>query len=237
MCCYRWCTWFCKPPKDAYSIGELSAMEVGDVLQAGQIELYFLLAIQLVIHVLWQLLAFIPGVCPIEGASSFNAVCHTGFWVIVDLLAFAVGVASVGFSVWVDVNGDLFKDVTRTRNWLLAWIVLTVIAAGANVVHAIAAIFEHQNCTTTLCVDNATNGYLISIPIVLAVLVLVEALQIYRASTYRIHLELVNTYHTGTFTMLKSASLKAAPVNDSVAVAVSSMRATPMRHGLKQRAE
>lgn len=224
---------------------ELSAAEVGDILLAGQAELYFLLAIQFLVHVLWQLLGFIPGVCPLENASSFNAVCHTGFWVVIDLFVLAVGIASIGFGVWSGTDGTLVKDVRSARQWLTAWVVVLFVGIVAHVVHIVAASMELSYCTTTLCTDPNTQGYLVSVVIGIAVLLVVEALMVYRALTFRHHIQQANAYHSGMFTLATSSSKKTnleEPLlkSASIIAASASIRATPlvsssMRHGLKRR--
>ena len=181
----------------------------------------------------------VPGVCPIENAGSFTAVCHTGFWVAWDFVVLAVGVASIGFGLWVGAKGDLVKDITRTRSWLVAWLVLLILGIAAHIVHFVATIFEMRDCETTLCVDSNTQGFLTAILVGIGALIVLEVLQFYRGYTHAKHIRQVNKFHLGFLTMKmpmpKDTVVDFAP-SEQVATAVRSAKAR-VGHGLKQRSE
>jgi hypothetical protein len=223
-CSTHWGRFLCFPPWN--SLDGLTDTEAGDLLRAGQVELYFLLSIQGLLHILWCITDFIPGVCPIEGASSFNAVCHTGFWQAIDGVVLGVGIASIGFGIWTGRNGDIVKDLARTKSWITAWLWLLVIAFIANTVHLIATIIEMIDCTSTLCASGSTQNYLIGILIGLCLLILTGFFLIYRGYTHLQYMKLTNKMYDDFFTM-NIPSRPSSSSSSSVIISPSSPPSVP----------
>lgn len=199
----KWCIFFPPVPIKWFYEMELSEADVGDLLRADQAGIYFLLAIHFCIQILWQLLAYIPGMCPIVGATSFNALCHLGFWSAIDFAALAMGCMSLGFSVYVYPSGNFEKDISLTRKWLLAWIFVLVLAIVANTVHLIAISFETYHCTTTLCTSLTNQSYLTALTVGIVMLLAFEGLLLYLGATYRHRLYQVNQYMPAAFVLNK----------------------------------
>ena len=161
---------------------QLSVEQYGAILRTGQYPLYFLLASQLAFLIAWSEASLVPGFCPLDNVSSFNAVCHTGWWVAIEIVTLFVGTIAPTFDLWA-ISMDK-RPTSTTARALVAWIVFLVIALVSNAIHLAASSIEYwSGCTTTLCREYAP--YLFSFIWLLVFLMGLEIVLLVRVAMYR----------------------------------------------------
>jgi hypothetical protein len=100
-----------------------------------------------------------------------------------------------------------WNDTSMTRKCLVGWIVLLVIAIGANCIHLVATILEYYfACTTSLCLNES--GYLWSFLWLLFFVLVLDIVLLTRVAVYRQDLWLL---HRATMPMI---SVPSAPPGD-----------------------
>jgi hypothetical protein len=150
-----------------------------------------LLAVQVGLLIAWQCTSLVPGFCPIENATTFNAVCHTGWWLAIEFVVLAVGAAAPCMDLWVvEYTQGVRKQTSVTQKWIIAWIVLLFIAIVSNIIHLVASGIEYfMGCTTTMCLSYAS--YLLAFICILIFLLCLEILLLIRVFVYLKDLKLI----------------------------------------------
>lgn len=122
--------------------------------------------------VAWACADLVPGWARYDGLpGTFNALSHGAFWLAYEVITLIVGALCLSVAK---------REAIVSRIWL--WIVMLVIAILANMVHLVATIFERISCTSTLCSDRP--GFIVGIFVLLTVVMCIEAINIYYATSY-----------------------------------------------------
>lgn len=162
----------------------LNRAEALVLLKFNQAGIVTLQVIQLVLLVLWQIAAVVPGFARFDGAAGeVSAVSHLGWWSAIELFTLYIGGISVYFGLHYSRNGRIQKGVVRMRSYLAFYMAVLVGAMLANVAHTVLCGLEIANCTSTLC--TLQRGFLIALIALLVTLSLLEAWLIYRVAVYR----------------------------------------------------
>jgi hypothetical protein len=77
----------CPRSEKDFTRQELTREQYFAIVKTGLYPLYYLLLCQAGLLIAWQLTAFVQGFCPLVNPSSFHAVCHTGFWIVIEMVA------------------------------------------------------------------------------------------------------------------------------------------------------
>lgn len=163
---------------------------------------------------LWLLTSLVPGFCRFDGAAGeASAISHIGWWAVIEFWVLLVGAMSVWFGLHYTRNGKIEKGISNVRNFLVFYIIMLALAIIANIVHLVFSAIEWSNCTSTLCISY--KGFLIAFVFLLAILIVMEAWQIYRVLVYRRNIAIVLATDKGEFGMSEdNNNRKSAVVED-----------------------
>lgn len=185
-------------------MGGVSAARMADVvINNDHLSIIVLCIVQSLLAALWLMLSFVFGFVLYDGAPGHpHAVNHTGFWLLIEVLVIVIGIVAGYFTLKADKSEmRLELHVQRTRNWLLFYLVMLVVAIIANAVHAALTIVESTHCSSSFCrgfnvVDPANaallaapasiSGFMVAFIVLLFVDVcLVQVVLLYRTYVYR----------------------------------------------------
>lgn len=164
--------------------GDISftAEEITVILKNNQTGITILVLMQLVLLAVWAGFTVIPGFSVYDGqAGPAHPVSHFGFWYIIDLIVFAVGIVSVYFSLHADGKQGLEFQVGKARDYLIFYLCVLLIGMCSNIVHLALTIVEAVHCTSSFCrgffvIDPANALFLGQPPVLSAWLILLIVL-------------------------------------------------------------
>jgi len=175
----------CWPAQNEAVLTELDDYDVHHLLKSGQTELRVLLFVHLPILMLWSVATWARGFGNLYDGTGFNAVSHVWFYLAWETLIVAWGYAT-GFEFWVTRDGRLQKDSASIRWKLKWWFFFLGVGLAAHIVHVVATAYELNRCDSTLCMQN--KGVMYALIAGLAVLFLLEVIEIVRGATFHWHL-------------------------------------------------
>lgn len=141
-CCY---------PRDQQDFADLTVPDTLDVLKYNQVGLTTVLVLHAIMHFMWSLATYVPGINLYDGSGAVNANTHTSWWLAIDLVVVAFGMASPWFGLHYTRNGVVEKGLPRTSEYLMAYVVLSVLGALSLIVHWALTWGELATCDSTLC--------------------------------------------------------------------------------------
>lgn len=141
-CCY---------PRNQQDFADLSVPETLDVLKYNQVGLTTVLVLHAVAHFLWELATYVPGFTLYDGSAAVNANTHAAWWLAIDFVVAWAGIMSPWFTLHYTREGVVEKGLPRTHEYLMAYVVLSVLGGVTLLVHWALTWGELTTCDSTLC--------------------------------------------------------------------------------------
>lgn len=133
----------------------LEDRDVVELVKMSLIGVVVIIIFHAFIHSLWSLATIVPGFNLFDGtAGTYSAYTHTGWWLMIDYVVSAMGIASVLFGLnYAAEVGVLELGAERMITWLQSYMIVLAFGIVAHLIHVGFTLSEISNCTSTLCVQ------------------------------------------------------------------------------------